>query len=166
MCSSLQAISQRYEASGSVLCVLRIFQYYCGMPAESHCEASRAPLLGNDSAITPVARQWFNRCHVMAATDTHATISGRHPQGAWRQDELIGGKPPVVNYLWLSRLEENKNLGHGFWWDLEPRTIVLPKTSSQQQAVSQLRAADVWSEKLVAEGGDNSGTQRKGNVHC
>jgi hypothetical protein len=23
-------------------------------------------------------------------------ISGRHPQGAWRQDELIGGKLPVV----------------------------------------------------------------------
>jgi hypothetical protein len=24
------------------------------------------------------------------------TISGHEPQGAWRQDELIGGKPPVV----------------------------------------------------------------------
>jgi hypothetical protein len=23
-------------------------------------------------------------------------ISGRDPQGSWRQDELIGGKPPVV----------------------------------------------------------------------
>jgi hypothetical protein len=23
-------------------------------------------------------------------------ISGRDPQGAWRQDELIGGKPPVA----------------------------------------------------------------------
>jgi hypothetical protein len=23
-------------------------------------------------------------------------ISGRDPQGAWRQDELIGGKPSVV----------------------------------------------------------------------
>jgi hypothetical protein len=23
-------------------------------------------------------------------------ISGRDSQGAWRQDELIGGKPPVV----------------------------------------------------------------------
>jgi hypothetical protein len=23
-------------------------------------------------------------------------ISGRDPHGAWRQDELIGGKPPVV----------------------------------------------------------------------
>jgi hypothetical protein len=22
--------------------------------------------------------------------------SGRDPQGVWRQDELIGGKPPVV----------------------------------------------------------------------
>jgi hypothetical protein len=26
-------------------------------------------------------------------------ISGRGPRGAWRQDELIGGKPPVVNKL-------------------------------------------------------------------
>jgi hypothetical protein len=24
-------------------------------------------------------------------------ISGRDPQGAWRQDELIGGKTPAVN---------------------------------------------------------------------
>jgi hypothetical protein len=28
-------------------------------------------------------------------------IFRRDPQGAWRQDELIGGKPPVVNELWL-----------------------------------------------------------------
>jgi hypothetical protein len=26
-------------------------------------------------------------------------ISGRERQGAWRQDELISGKPPVVKYL-------------------------------------------------------------------
>jgi hypothetical protein len=24
------------------------------------------------------------------------TISGREPQGSWRQNELIGGKPPIV----------------------------------------------------------------------
>jgi hypothetical protein len=23
-------------------------------------------------------------------------ISGRDPQGAWRQEEVIGGKPPVI----------------------------------------------------------------------
>jgi hypothetical protein len=28
-------------------------------------------------------------------------ISGREPQGTWRQDELIGGKPPVIKWLWL-----------------------------------------------------------------
>jgi hypothetical protein len=28
-------------------------------------------------------------------------ICGRGSQGAWRQDELIGGKPPVVKLLWL-----------------------------------------------------------------
>jgi hypothetical protein len=27
------------------------------------------------------------------------TISGREPQRVWRQDELIGGKPPVVKYV-------------------------------------------------------------------
>jgi hypothetical protein len=26
-------------------------------------------------------------------------ISGRKSQGAWRQDELIDGKPPVVKYV-------------------------------------------------------------------
>jgi hypothetical protein len=40
----------------------------------------------------------------MAATDMDVTMEellgggvlGRDPQGAWPQDELIGGKPPVV----------------------------------------------------------------------
>jgi hypothetical protein len=29
-------------------------------------------------------------------------ISGREPQGGWRQNELIDGKPPVVKFLWLT----------------------------------------------------------------
>jgi hypothetical protein len=36
--------------------------------------------------------------------DRHSSvekISGRDPQGAWSQDELIGGKPPVVKQLRL-----------------------------------------------------------------
>jgi hypothetical protein len=28
--------------------------------------------------------------------DSVKKISGREPQGDWRQDELIGGTPPVV----------------------------------------------------------------------
>jgi hypothetical protein len=28
-------------------------------------------------------------------------ISGRESQGAWRQDELIGGKPPILKWLWV-----------------------------------------------------------------
>jgi hypothetical protein len=28
-------------------------------------------------------------------------ICGHEPQGAWRQDEPIGGKPSVVKWLWL-----------------------------------------------------------------
>jgi hypothetical protein len=28
-------------------------------------------------------------------------ISGIGSQGVWRQDELIGGKPPVVKWIWL-----------------------------------------------------------------
>jgi hypothetical protein len=31
--------------------------------------------------------------------ETKRKNSGRDPQGAWRQDELIGGKPPVEKYL-------------------------------------------------------------------
>jgi hypothetical protein len=29
-------------------------------------------------------------------SDAKQKIGGREPQGAWRQDELIGCKPPVV----------------------------------------------------------------------
>jgi hypothetical protein len=29
-------------------------------------------------------------------------ICGREPQGVWRHDELIGGKPPVVKTLTLT----------------------------------------------------------------
>jgi hypothetical protein len=32
----------------------------------------------------------------MAARDQLKEISGRESQGAFRQDEVIGGKPPVV----------------------------------------------------------------------
>jgi hypothetical protein len=28
-------------------------------------------------------------------------IAGQESQGAWSQDEVIGGKPPAVKYLWL-----------------------------------------------------------------
>jgi hypothetical protein len=31
-----------------------------------------------------------------ASGSVEKEISGRDPQGAWRQDELIGCKPPVV----------------------------------------------------------------------
>jgi hypothetical protein len=41
-------------------------------------------------------------------------ICGRGSQGAWRQDELIGGKPPVVKklwlWLWLDSVENMKGL--------------------------------------------------------
>jgi hypothetical protein len=47
----------------------------CSMSAESqNCEASRQPLLENGSANMPIARQWLSNHHMMAATDTHATI--------------------------------------------------------------------------------------------
>jgi hypothetical protein len=71
---------------------------------------------------TAVARQWLSSDHVVTPTDTNATmeylwqdvfstlsmpmlykadkvperISGREPQGTWRQEKLIGGKLPVI----------------------------------------------------------------------
>jgi hypothetical protein len=39
--------------------------------------------------------------------------TGRGFQGACRQDELIGGKPPVVKYLWLCELS------WAGWWATE-----------------------------------------------
>jgi hypothetical protein len=45
------------------------------MSAESqNCETNRQLLLGNGSANTTFARQWLSSRHVIAATDTHATI--------------------------------------------------------------------------------------------
>jgi hypothetical protein len=35
----------------------------------------------------------------MTARVSLKKVAGRDPQGAWRQDELIGGKPPVVKEL-------------------------------------------------------------------
>jgi hypothetical protein len=44
------------------------------MSAESqNCESNGEPLLGNNSANTPVAGQWLSIRHVIA-TDTHAAI--------------------------------------------------------------------------------------------
>jgi hypothetical protein len=63
-------------------------------------------------------------------------ISVRGSQGDWPQDELMGGKPHVVS---------------NFDFDFE-------------LLLSQLRVAVVRSEKLLAEAGDSSGTQRKGKV--
>jgi hypothetical protein len=49
---------------------------------------------------------------------------------------------------------------------LEPRITVLTRASSKVAVsqLSRLRVAAVRSKKLVAEAGDSSGTQRKGNV--
>jgi hypothetical protein len=46
--------------------------------------------------INPFSRQ--KGCYIMTMTArVHLEkISGREPQGAWRQDELIDGKPPVI----------------------------------------------------------------------
>jgi hypothetical protein len=37
--------------------------------------------------------------------------SGREPQGAWRQDELVGGKPPVVKVVLTLTLAQSLNVG-------------------------------------------------------
>jgi hypothetical protein len=37
-------------------------------------------------------------------------IFGRESQGAWRQDELIGGKPPVFKVTLTLTLEEYSNI--------------------------------------------------------
>jgi hypothetical protein len=45
------------------------------MSAESqNYEASREPLLGNGSANKLIARHWLSSRHMIATTDTHATI--------------------------------------------------------------------------------------------
>jgi hypothetical protein len=49
---------------------------YCALSAEGqNWEAIRQSLLGNDSANKLIARQWLSSHHVIAATDTPATIA-------------------------------------------------------------------------------------------
>jgi hypothetical protein len=37
-----------------------------------------------------------------ASVQLEKKIAGRESQGAWHQEELIGGKPPIVKYLTLT----------------------------------------------------------------
>jgi hypothetical protein len=52
------------------------------------------------NATTPSSRQ--RGCYIRAMTERFQLkkISGRETQGACRQDELNGGKPPLIKYLW------------------------------------------------------------------
>jgi hypothetical protein len=53
----------------------RFLKWYCGTFAQSKsCGARKQLFLGNDSANTSVARQWFSSCHVIAVRDPHATM--------------------------------------------------------------------------------------------
>jgi hypothetical protein len=61
-------------------------------------------------------------------------IFGRDPQAAWLQDEVIGGKPPVVEWLWLG-LSLNGVNGRSpktilYLWDLELKNAILKKNTS------------------------------------
>jgi hypothetical protein len=47
--------------------------------------------------VQPIASRYTDRA--IPAPDRKGSVekkSGREPQGAWRQVELIGGEPPVV----------------------------------------------------------------------
>jgi hypothetical protein len=59
------------------------------------------------------------RCYIRAMTAwvQLQKMYGREPQGAWRQNELIGAKPLVANWLWLWR----KTLGLNSRRGLKPR---------------------------------------------
>jgi hypothetical protein len=47
----------------------------------------------------PTSRQDVTQGLLTASVQLENTITGRESQGACRQDELIGGKPPVVKQL-------------------------------------------------------------------
>jgi hypothetical protein len=94
-------ISCEQQQRASAVCKSDIYR---GMSAENqNWHAS------GDSCCFRIARQHVTRCflfgprHVPSAIGMHATIGelcekipGREPHGAWRQDELTGGKLPVV----------------------------------------------------------------------
>jgi hypothetical protein len=57
-------------------------------------------LMGLDTKTDWPADRWsqhnFHFHYHCKGSVAKKNIAGRDPQGAWRQDELIGGKPPVV----------------------------------------------------------------------
>jgi hypothetical protein len=121
-----------------------------------------------------VARQWLSSRHVIATIDTHAKQktcwklcflcgpwmlhTDYYRKGSvekenlwswvsrtWRQDELIGGKPPVVKWLWLVITREYEQSPNRESWD---------GSQKSKRAVSDDRQpARTWARK-------------QGNVHC
>jgi hypothetical protein len=58
-------------------------------------------------------------------------ISGRESQGAWRQDELTGDKPPVVKWLGLRfRLRD---------WFIKEKSIAYSESDCSRTEVSSKR---------------------------
>jgi hypothetical protein len=69
-------------------------------------------------------------------------ISGQEPQEAWRQDELISGKPSVVQQLWLSEFDLDSWKGAAIQRGLEPGNIgiAIVGAVTRQLLVTTLRA--------------------------
>jgi hypothetical protein len=91
------------------------------------------------------ARRWLISCHVIATTDTHATM-----------EELLDA---VFSVRSVPRLYDED------WLKFENSGARERERERESEAERQLRVASVRSEKLVAEAGDSSGTQKKGNIH-
>jgi hypothetical protein len=62
---------------------------------DSNCKGN--PILSSERMLH---KDYDRRCSVEKKSD-------RESQGAWRQDKLIGGKPPVVNKLSNSVIRES-----------------------------------------------------------
>jgi hypothetical protein len=63
-------------------------------------------------------------------------ISGSEFQGAWRQDELIDGKPPVMKQLWTVTLSQSRAAVAEAQWEFRnPEESKLPplEAASEQR---------------------------------
>jgi hypothetical protein len=85
----------------------------------------------------------------MTVRDPLEKKSGCDPQGVWRQDELIGGKPPNL-WLWL--------LGFSQWVSEQLVGELVSEWDNSWGTVVVICCC----EKLVAEAGDNSGPRGRG----
>jgi hypothetical protein len=77
-------------------------------------------------------------------------VCSREPRGGWRQDERIGCKPPVVQYLWLwllLLLYISTDKGYSWWcWN---KAALVPNVNPGWRRICLVFSTSRWTEDRV-----------------